>query len=95
MVFMFAPLAAGLCYFALRQVPASWPTFTQATLGIQRTQGAHAKASTPKASTPKASTPNASTAKADPGARSRPRTPWWALAATVAIAIAFTAWQMA
>jgi hypothetical protein len=103
MVFMFAPLAAGLCYFALRQLPASWPTFTQATVGIQRTQGAHAKASTPNASTAKASTPNASTArasaaKADPGAgshRNSPRTPWWPLAATVAIAIAFTAWQMA
>ncbi len=27
MVFMFAPLAAGLCYFAVRQLPASWPTF--------------------------------------------------------------------
>jgi hypothetical protein len=27
MVFMFAPLAVGLCYFALRQLPVSWPGF--------------------------------------------------------------------
>ena len=27
MVFMFAPLAAGLCYFAIRQLPATWPAF--------------------------------------------------------------------
>ena len=30
MVFMFAPLAAGLCYFAVRQLPASWPSFREA-----------------------------------------------------------------
>ena len=27
LVFMFSPLAVGLCYFALRQQPASWPGF--------------------------------------------------------------------
>jgi hypothetical protein len=27
MVFMFVPLAAGLCYLALRQLPANWPAF--------------------------------------------------------------------
>src|SRR5689334_14659907 len=57
MVFMFAPLAAALCYFAIRQLPAGWPAFRPAK--------AHARAS------------------------------WWPLAATVAIAAAFTAWQMA
>ena len=30
MVFMFAPLAAGLCYFAVRQLPAAWPAFREA-----------------------------------------------------------------
>ena len=55
MVFMFVPLAAGLCYFAVRQLPASWPTF-------------HRAQAKPKA---------------------------WPLIATVAIAAAFTAWQMA
>ena len=58
MVFMFVPLAAGLCYFALRQLPASWPSFRRA------------------------------------GKNKRP-VPWWALAATVAVAAAFAAWQIA
>ena len=26
---MFAPLAAGLCYFAIRQLPAAWPSFRE------------------------------------------------------------------
>ena len=30
MVFMFAPLAAALCYFAVRQLPAAWPAFREA-----------------------------------------------------------------
>jgi len=30
MVFMFVPLAAGLCYFAVRQLPATWPGFRDA-----------------------------------------------------------------
>jgi len=54
MVFMSAPLAVGLCYFALRQLPASWPGFRPA----------------------------------------RP-VPWWAVAATVAVAAAFAGWQIA
>ena len=56
MVFMFAPLAAGLCYFAVRQLPATWPSFRRE--------------------------------------RQKP-VPWWALAGTVAIAVAFAAWQIA
>jgi hypothetical protein len=56
MVFMFAPLAAGLCYFAVRQLPARWPSFRH----------------------------------------ERPKpVPWWALAGTVAVAVAFAAWQVA
>jgi hypothetical protein len=56
MVFMFAPLAAGLCYFAVRQLPARWPSFR---------------------------------------AEHRGPVPWWALAGTVAVAVAFAAWQLA
>ncbi len=55
MVFMFAPLAAGLCYFAVRQLPATWPSFR----------------------------------------KTEQPAPWWALAATVAVAVVFTAWQLA
>jgi hypothetical protein len=58
MMFMFAPLAAGLCYFAVRQLPASWPAFRSAK------------------------------------AAQRP-VPWWAVAGTVAVAVAFAAWQIA
>ena len=53
MVFMFAPLAAGLCYFAVRQLPASWPSFRRV-------------------------------------GKERP-VPWWAVAGTVAVAVAFAA----
>ena len=67
MVFMFAPLAAGLCYFAIRQLPAAWPAFRETR----------------------------ATTKASTKARKPARTQWWALAATVAIAIAFTVWQLA
>ena len=56
MVFMFVPLAAGLCYFAVRQLPASWPSFRQ---------------------------------------KPQAAVPWWAVAATVAVAVAFAAWQIA
>jgi len=59
MVFMFAPLAAGLGYFALRQLPASWPA-----------------------------------ARKNDQAERRP-VPWWAVAGTVAVAVAFAAWQLA
>jgi len=58
MVFMFGPLAVGLCYFALRRLPPAWPSFR----------------------------------RADPGHQP---VPWWALAATVAVAVAFAAWQLA
>jgi len=55
LVFMFSPLAVGLCYFALRQRPANWPGF---------------------------------------GGEKKP-VPWWAVAATVAVAAGFAAWQIA
>ncbi len=56
MVLMFAPLAVGLCYFAVRQLPASWP-------------GRRNETTAP--------------------------VPWWATAATVAVAVIFAAWQIA
>jgi hypothetical protein len=55
LVFMFSPLAVGLCYFVLRQQPTRWPGFR--------------------------------------GER-RP-VPWWAVAATVAVAAGFAVWQIA
>jgi hypothetical protein len=67
MVFMFAPLAAALCYFAVRQLPAAWPAFPEASQARETTRKP----------------------------ASKPATPWWALAATVAVAVAFTVWQLA
>ena len=65
MVFMFAPLAAGLCYFAVRQLPASWPSFR----GESPEGGKGGEGSV------------------------RP-VPWWAVAGTVAVAVAFAVWQL-
>ncbi|HEV3068330.1 MAG TPA: hypothetical protein VGY50_10815 [Streptosporangiaceae bacterium] len=61
LVFMFSPLAVGLCYAALRQQPARWPGF-------------------------RAEPPDKQTRKA---------VPWWAVAATVAVAVVFAVWQIA
>jgi len=69
MVFMFAPLAAALCYFAVRQLPAAWPAFREASQQKQ--------------------------AKTRQAAGRPARAQWWALAATLAIAVAFTVWQLA
>ncbi len=66
MVFMFAPLAAGLCYFAVRQLPASWPSFRR-----ESPEGGKG------------------------GEGSVRPVPWWAVAGTVAVAVAFAAWQIA
>ena len=64
MVFMFVPLAAGLCYFAVRQLPASWPAFRRTIHRPSETSGPIP-------------------------------VPWWAVAGTVAVAVAFAAWQIA
>ena len=58
LVFMFSPLALGLCYAALRQRPDRWPGFR-------------------------------------PGPPTRAAVPWWAVAATVAVAVVFAVWQLA
>ena len=75
MVFMFAPLAAALCYFAVRQLPAAWPAFREASSQAREASSQAREATRKRAS--------------------KPATQWWALAATVAIAAAFTVWQLA
>ncbi len=77
MVFMFAPLAAGLCYFAVRQLPAAWPAFREA----RETPDAREASSKAEVTKKPASKPASAQ--------------WWALAATVAIAVGFTVWQLA
>ncbi len=84
MVFMFAPLAAGLCYFAVRQLPTSWPGFRregrespEAREGEQRLEGERRL-------------------EGSQGREGSARSvPWWAVAGTVAVAVAFAAWQIA
>ena len=97
MVFMFAPLAAALCYFAVRQLPASWPAFREARKSSGEAKAAEAKAAEAKATEAGATEAEAKEAKTT-GVRAatKPATAhWWALAATVAIAVAFTVWQLA
>ncbi len=74
MVFMFAPLAAVLCSFAVRQLPATWPTF--------RSQPQSPQPQSPQPEVPQPEVP------------ARP-VPWWAVAATVAVAVVFAVWQIA
>ncbi len=84
MVFMFIPLAGGLCYFAVRRLPASWPAFRSASTKTS-----------PEPTAKVSSEPTAKTSP-EPKARTRtkPGTPWWTVAATLAVAIVFTAWQI-
>ncbi len=79
MVFMFAPLAAVLCSFAVRQLPATWPTF--------RSQPQSPLPQSPQPEVPQPEVPQ-------PEVPARP-VPWWAVAATVAVAVVFAVWQIA
>jgi hypothetical protein len=87
MVFMFAPLAAALCYFAVRQLPAAWPAFREARETPEAPEAPEA--------TGKAEASSKAKANAMKKPASKPAAQWWALAATVAIAVAFTVWQLA
>jgi hypothetical protein len=90
MVFMFAALAAGLCYFAVRQLPASWPSFRGAS-----TEGRASPASGKRGQAPEGGTGRASPASGKGGKGRERLVPWWAVAGTVAVAVAFAAWQIA
>jgi len=83
MAFMFAPLAVGLCCFAVRQLPVSWPGFRARHRAMNRTAPLEpsARAGRP----PQAQVP----------VPARAPVPWWALAATVAVAVVFAVWQIA
>jgi len=99
MVFMFAPLAVGLCYFAVRQLPATWPGFRPHRPAAQ-TQPAQIQPalSQPAQIQPALSQP----AQIQPALSQDPqapdqhaRVPWWAVAATIAVAVLFAVWQIA
>jgi hypothetical protein len=107
MAFMFIPLAGLLCYFAIRRLPASWPAFRLASprAKAKATAEADPKAKAeprpePKAEPrpkprPKPRPEPKPKPRPEPELRPKPGTPWWAVAATAAVAIAFTAWQIA
>ena len=104
MVFMFAPLAAGLCYFAVRQLPATWPAFRETRKSSGKTKAGETKAGETKAAAAgaeaEATQAGAKEAKEAKAAAAKTATKpatahWWTLAATVAIAVAFTVWQLA
>jgi hypothetical protein len=86
MVLMFAPLAAGLCYFAVRQLPARWQGFRPESppeRPPERPPGRPpGRAPEPERRAPESPGPDNSV-------------PWWAVAGTVAVAVAFAAWQLA
>src|SRR6185437_8103845 len=65
MMFMFILLAGGLCYFAVRRLPAYWPAFRPAKASPPPEAGTP-NAGTPEAGTTDPSTPDARTAKASP-----------------------------
>src|SRR5262249_8176445 len=98
MVFMFAPLAAALCYFAVRQLPAAWPAFPEARgtpEAREATSEAQATSKASKTSEPGKAPETGKAPEAPKKPASKPATQWWALAATVAVAVAFTVWQLA
>ena len=111
MVFMSAPLAVGLCYFALRQLPASWPGLRLRAKpqpeaqqpGAQQPEAEQPEAEQPEAERPEAERPEAQQPEAQqPEAQPQPEprparapVPWWTVAATVAVAVVFAVWQIA
>src|SRR5438067_8706372 len=91
---MFAPLAAALCYFAVRQLPAAWPAFREARKSSGEAKAAEAGAR--EAEEAEEATEAKEAKATGVRATAKPATAhWWALAATVAIAVAFTVWQLA
>ena len=97
MVFMFTPLAVGLCYFAVRQLPVNWPGFSREArearevreggLGPQGGQGERQGMKGGQGT-------QGTKGGLGPQGSARP-VPWWAVAGTVAVAVAFAAWQIA
>jgi len=99
MVFMFVPLAAGLCYLAVRQLPANWPAFRshpEATIPrAPHYQATHRQVpQQPVSQEPVSQQPVSRQPVSQQPAPERP-VPWWALAGTVAVAVVFAVWQIA
>jgi hypothetical protein len=86
---IFLPLALALCYFAMRQLPVSWPRF-----GVPP-DSAEPDAAERDDSVQPDYRGLAKAAEAGPGGRRRPDVPADVLLATIAIAVGFAVWQVA
>ena len=109
LVFMFVPLAAALCYLAVRQLPGNWPAFRsppEATpLHAPQYQATHRKGTqqpAPEQPAPEQPAPEQPAPEQPAPEQPAPEqpvperpVPWWALAGTVAVAVVFAVWQIA
>jgi hypothetical protein len=99
MVFMFVPLAAGLSYLAIRQLPADWPAFrshpqSPPPRAPQLPALEQPALEQPALEQPALEQPALEQPVSQQPALERP-VPWWALAGTVAVAVVFAVWQIA
>jgi hypothetical protein len=94
-LFMFVPLAGLLCYLAIRRLPAAWPAVRLARPKAKASPKAKDKAKDKAEPNTGPEAGHHPAPMVGPAARGRPGTPWWAVAATVAVAIGFTVWQIA
>jgi hypothetical protein len=95
MLVIFIPLTIALFYFAMRQLPVSWPKFASgrpAALAAEAPAPAAAPVAAPRATGPAPAVAPAP-ALGPRGRRARPDAPAWAVLTTVAIALGFAAWQ--
>jgi hypothetical protein len=97
MLIIFIPLAIALCYFAMRQLPTSWPRFP-AGRDAARARAASAGPSA-GAEEPAGALEGTGRAGAPEAARPsrlgrRSAVPAWAVLLTLAVAAGFTGWQV-
>jgi len=83
MIIIFVPLAIALCYFAMRQLPMSWPRFAP---------GRDATPASPEAAETVLDPALDGTAGSRPARR--PAVPAWTVLLTLAVAVGFAGWQV-
>jgi hypothetical protein len=93
LLIIFLPLALALCYFAMRQLPVSWPRFG-AERDEARDDAVRDSAERNDAARDDSARPAGAVQPAEPGEKRRPDVPSTALLATVAIAVGFAVWQV-
>jgi hypothetical protein len=94
LVIIFLPLALALCYFAMRQLPVSWPRFGAVPDEAVRDDSAPDDSAPDDSAADDSERPDAAAQPAEPGGKSRPDVSATVLLATVAIAVGFAIWQV-